>query len=312
MSEAKHLTAALGGHWYGQYGTAPCPVCQSEGRSDQTALTLRDGRRSLLLHCKKSGCRFADILRAAGCPTTRREHSQGDHRKAGRRTDSRTGYHARNLWAASEPIEGSPAETYLRQIRKVDLPSAGTLRYNPVTWHGPTRQSLPAMIALIDHADGIAVSRTYLRANGSGKADLPRQTQKLMLGAAAGGHVTLMTGAGPLVVAEGIETALSVPRVFPGRPITLWAALSASNMRNLALPALPGHLVIATDGEPAGRAAGEALRSRARSLGWVVEIRSAPDGQDWNDVWIECAGATGAVGRPRQPKRRDGNGNQRA
>ena len=48
------------------YGCAPCPVCQADQRRDQNALTLGDGRRGLLLHCKKSGCDFRDILAAAG------------------------------------------------------------------------------------------------------------------------------------------------------------------------------------------------------------------------------------------------------
>ena len=53
MTEARDLTRALGGTWYGHFGTAPCPVCQPEARADQNALTISDGNRTLLAHCKR-------------------------------------------------------------------------------------------------------------------------------------------------------------------------------------------------------------------------------------------------------------------
>lgn len=285
MSEACPLTKALGGKWYGHFGTAACPACQPERRADQTALTLRDGHKGLLLHCKKSECSFIDILSAAGRPARRPD--RGAARGGAQRTKSRSEGFARRVWERSGPIEGSQAETYLRQTRMVDLPTTGVLRFNSSTWHGPTRQSLPAMIARVDGIDGFAVSRTYLAPDGSGKANLPKSEQKMFLGAAAGGHVRLKTGAGPLCVAEGIETALSLPHVFSAESMTLWATLSVINMRRLRLPDTPGHMVIAADGDSAGREAGEALSSRARNLGWTVDIRTAPASMDWNDVWIE-------------------------
>ena len=63
--DAQDVTARLGGHWYSTYGVAPCPVCQTERRGDQLALTLRDGTTGhLLAHCKKSGCEYALICAA--------------------------------------------------------------------------------------------------------------------------------------------------------------------------------------------------------------------------------------------------------
>jgi hypothetical protein len=61
------------------------------------------------------------------------------------------------------------------------------------------------MIAMVEGAGGAAVHRTYLRADGAGKADVTQA--KMMLGRCAGGAVRLSDGPGPLVVAEGIETA---------------------------------------------------------------------------------------------------------
>jgi hypothetical protein len=66
MTDARSLTMAFGGRWHGRYGTAPCPVCQPEGRKGQNALTLTDGLDGrLLANCKKSACTFVDIIRAA-------------------------------------------------------------------------------------------------------------------------------------------------------------------------------------------------------------------------------------------------------
>ena len=55
-------------------------------------------------------------------------------------------------------------------------------------------------------------------------------------------------------------------------------------MKRLTLPDTPGRLTIATDGDDAGRAAGNDLGVRAMALGWRVSLLPAPDGRDWNDV----------------------------
>lgn len=291
VSEAKDITAALGGRWYGTYGAAACPVCQPERRKDQTALTLSDRHRRLMLHCKKFGCNFTDMLRAAGVAGKRRQQDLPTRSPDRAPREVTTSRHAEKLWQESGPIGGTPAEVYLRRTRMIEGTLPATLRYNPRTWHGPSRQNLPALITRIDDGTTFAVSRTYLRLDGSGKADLPEAEQKMMLGAAAGGHVTLQTGPGVLVIAEGVETALSLPGLLDIGSATLWAALTAANLRALSLPAAPSHLVVATDGDAPGRAAGATLVTRAVRLGWSVEVSPAPEGCDWNNVLSEQAGA---------------------
>ena len=86
------------------------------------------------------------------------------------------------------------------------------------------------------------------------------------------------------MVAEGIETALSLASGLLDAPATVWAALSTCGMRGLRLPPAPGRLTIASDGDDAGRAAAQALATRAHGLGWQVELLPAPEGCDWNDV----------------------------
>jgi hypothetical protein len=157
----------------------------------------------------------------------------------------------------------------------------GTLRHHPDCWH-PAARRLPALVALVEAGDAFAVHRTYLAADGSGKAKV--EPAKAMLGAVSGGAVRLSNGGGALVVAEGIENALSLSSGLLSAPATVWAALSANGMRRLRLPDVPGRLVVAADGDAAGRDAALSLVDRALKLGWTVFFRPAPVGMDWNDV----------------------------
>lgn len=285
MTDAEHLTRDLGGKWLRRYGTAPCPCCQPERRKGQNALTLADGRDGrLLLNCKKSACAFADILTAAGIrsgdyrppdPAIIAQRDREERAQAEKRARQ-----AERCWQEAMPIGGTIAETYLRG-RGITCDLPGTLRFHPSCWHASAKR-FPALVALIEGADGFAVHRTYLRPDGEGKADI--DPVKAMLGAVAGGAVRLTQTQGPLVVAEGIETALSLASGLLGRPATIWAALSTSGMRGLRLPPSPGRLTIATDGDPAGADAGRDLAERAHAIGWAVSMLPAPRGKDWCDV----------------------------
>ena len=92
------------------------------------------------------------------------------------------------------------------------------------------------MVAAVQAPDRsiTAIHRTYIRDDGRGKAGVAKP--KMMLGSVNGGAVRLAYAAPKMVVAEGIETALSVLEAT-GLPV--WAALSASYFLGLALPALP-------------------------------------------------------------------------
>lgn len=286
MTGAQELTQALGGRWAGHYGAAPCPVCQPDRRRDQTALTLADGQAGLLLDCKRSGCAFVDILTAAGLrPGAYHppDPALAAQREAERLADiAKRARRAERLWRESRPIAGTPAQRYLegRGIRCAPFPE--TLRFHPAAYHGATGERLPALVALVEGGDGFAVHRTYLRPDGSGKADAT--PAKAMLGRCAGGAVRLADGPGRLVVAEGVETALSLLGGLLDGPAAVWAALSTSGLRGLRLPSQRGRLTVACDGDDAGRAAARILAERAHAQGWRVSIADPGDGQDFNDV----------------------------
>ena len=294
---ARDLTLQLNGKWHGRYGTAACPACQPEARRDQDALTLSDANDGrLLLHCKRSGCGFTDILAAAGVtsgdyippdPVELTRRQEAEERDAQRRAAQ-----ARTTWDDSVPIDGTVAKTYLRN-RGITCELPPTLRFHPGAWHGPTEHRYPALVAAVSPLHGSsapAVHRTYLRPDGSGKADIT--PAKMMLGRTAGGGVRLSHGDGPLVVAEGIETALSLLSGTWGGALgdvlgsspTVVAALSTSGMRGLILPPEPECLLVASDGDEPGREAARDLGLRAMSLGWNAALADPGDGLDWNDL----------------------------
>jgi len=277
----------LKGRWHGHYGVAPCPVCQA-GRRDQNALTIsRSASGRLLAHCKKGGCDFTAILSAAGLG---RGHFTPDPAAALRyEREAKTEALARSiqavkLWSETMPIHGTAAEKYLAS-RGLVAPPAADLRFHPRCYHGPSRTFHPALIAAVLGGDP-AVHRTYLRADGSGKAEV--ESPKLALGACAGNAVRLMTGdPGMMFVAEGIESALSIPKVWTDHRFdfaSVWATLSASGMRSLRLPEKAGVLIAFADGDAAGRSAAAGLAERASALGWQVRIVDPGDGRDANDM----------------------------
>ena len=236
MTEAQRITAALQGRWHGRYGVARCPAHGDKNPS----LSLSDGPSGrLLAHCKV-GCTFADVLdalRGLGIVEGSGKVPETDpaelarYAEAQRREAEKKERQALAVWNEALPIHGSPAETYLRG-RSITCALPETLRFHQECWHGATARRLPAMVARVDGAARFAVHRTYLRPDGSGKAEV--NPAKAMLGATQ--------GAGPLVVAEGMETVLSLACGLLRAPATIWAALSAPGITALRLPDIPGRL----------------------------------------------------------------------
>lgn len=291
MTDARAITATMGGRWHGRYGVCACPVCQPERRRDQTALTLSDGiDNRLLLHCKKSDCSFRDILAAAGIAPgsyTPPDPAITAQREAERRAEAEErARQAQAVWDEALPISGTIAERYLR-ARGIRCELPATLRFHASCWH-PSAKRLPALVALVEGADGWAVHRTYLRADGGGKAGM-EDGDKLMLGGTQGGAVRLASGPGALLIGEGIESTLSAFILHGDPTASAWAALSTSGMRGLRLPRVGSgraSLIVAVDGEKAGRDAGRELAERAAGLGWQVSIADPGDGRDFNDRLI--------------------------
>ncbi len=143
---------------------------------------------------------------------------------------------------------------------------------------------LPAMVAAVQREgsnDIQAIHRTYLSRAGR-KADV--SPAKMMLGPVRGGAVRLAPLGRVIVVAEGIETALSF-QIATGLPA--WAALSAVGIRQLVLSPVESvpEVVIAADADSAGLAAARSAAARWSREGRRVRVAVPPDGfSDFNDV----------------------------
>jgi len=285
MTDAHTICDALAGRWHGSYGLAYCPAHEN---IRTPALSLKDGDDGrLLVHCF-AGCAGADVLAALRARGLLEGHSDWkpdpqkvEQHRFEREVAARIRIElARRCWSEAGPIAGTLAERYLR-ARGITGPLNGALRFHPNCWFRGTATNLPAMIAAIRKGRKITgVHRTYLAEPGVKAAG----NAKLMLGRCAGGAVRLSGGPGPLLVAEGIETALSLLSGLPDAGLRIWAALSTSGMAKLALPPDPGELVVAPDGDAPGIKAATKLADRACAAGWSVRIMDIPDGADWNDI----------------------------
>lgn len=285
MPDARRIVESLGGRWSGRGGVCFCPAHQNTRTPALSVTEADDGR--LLLHCH-AGCEFADILAALrfrgleGGDFRPPEPAQIERR---RREDelARMGKaaKAKAIWEAAQPIAGTLAETYLRH-RDIRIAIPDTLRFHPRLWHRNSETYQPGMVARVDGGDGFAIHRTFLHPSGRGKTS--SDPAKMMLGEVLGGGVRVATGEGPLVVAEGIETALSIAELLPDHG-PVWATLSTSGMRMFRLPPWGGRLVLAIDADEAGISAGNALGERARDAGWTITVAKPDrDGDDWNAV----------------------------
>jgi hypothetical protein len=143
------------------------------------------------------------------------------------------------------------------------------------------------MIACVTDATGqiVAVHRTYLCRDGTGKAGL--KPQRASLGPIWHGAVRLdpVSGDAELVVAEGIETAASAGCLtdLPAR-----AAISAGNLgKGLLLPPQVRRVVIAADPDDTGRDAAREAWFRWWAEGRAVRIAMPNhDGCDSNDLLV--------------------------
>jgi len=191
---------------------------------------------------------------------------------------------AARLFAASLPVAGTLADTYLRARGITQGGTMSALRFHPKCWHRDEGQTKsiprPALIAAVTDGAGAlqGVHRTWLAHDGKGKAAV--KTQRRAMGHLLGNAVRLTPHDDILVIGEGIETMLSLFEAAPGLPV--WAALSSGHLGAVLLPEGLQRLYIAIDRDPAGQRAAERLRARATEIGVGCHVLEPRLG-DFND-----------------------------
>jgi hypothetical protein len=257
-----------------------CPICSGRGLSVTTS--RRSGK--LLFHCFTSDCSFLDIveaLREVGIETGTQSNSHHNYDGEIAALARRIRY-AHSLYRRGEDALGTIVETYHhRRGIKLLSPVLRFIRFCPHR----NGCSYPAMAAPVVDVDGaiIGMSATFLRADGSGKVDLPAREQRQFYGMVKGGAVRLETLGEPLLVGEGIESVLSAMQLRGC--LSGWAALSAIGLRSLDLPPEIESIVIAADNDDVGIDATLFAYRRWSDEGRTVRIITPPDAdKDFNDT----------------------------
>lgn len=223
---------------------------------------------------------------------------------------------AGRIWRGAEHrIAGTPVEAYLMG-RAIDLRAIGrapgVLAYSRECWNKERNDKLPAMVAEIRRGrDFVGIHRTYLELGREGAARKARLTEpKMTLGRYVGGVIPLWRGADPrkwselfaesykkepqadevLVLAEGIENALSVVVADPSFRVA--ATVSLSNMAACAteLPACVKTIIVAADNDTNPKTVAafrRAIDAHVAAGRTVREARAPAPHKDFND-WLQA------------------------
>ena len=194
---------------------------------------------------------------------------------------------ARRLFAASKPLVGTLAASYLAARGITRIGDLTALRFHPRCYYRPneddlpaTPGSFPALIAAVTDCDGVQTGthRTWLEPGGSEKAAVasPRRAMGNILG-----HAIHFGMAEDIMVAgEGIETVLSLREVVPTIPMI--AATSSAHLAAIQFPPSLRRLYVARDRDKAGDCAFALLWDRAQAAG-IELVSLLPELGDFND-----------------------------
>lgn len=194
---------------------------------------------------------------------------------------------ARRLFAASKPLAGTLAATYLAARGITRIGELAALRFHPRCYYRAneddlpgTPGSFPALIAAVTDCDGVQTGthRTWLDPSGWAKAAVasPRRAMGNMLGHA----IRFGLADDTMVAGEGIETVLSLREVVPTIPMI--AATSSAHLAAIQFPPSLRRLFVARDRDKAGDGAFALLSDRAKAAG-IELVSLMPELADFND-----------------------------
>lgn len=179
----------------------------------------------------------------------------------------------------SEGIAGTRVEAYLRR-RGITVSPPDCIRFRRFA-AGPHG----ALVALATDDQGtvLAVQQIYLTEDGrKAPVDVVKRTNKAVDGWSERAAMRL-PGRPPVVLCEGVETALSIWQAT-GRET--WACFGITNISRAPVPE-GAPVIIARDGDEPGSKADRQLRRSVtilRGQGREVTVASPPLGMDFNDV----------------------------
>ena len=207
----------------------------------------------------------------------------------------------KRVWEGSQPIVGTLAEVYLRSRGiKSDLSHLGNnLRFHPKLSYKASQDApwehFPGLLAVYRDSKGkpLTLHRTFLKPDGSGKADV--SNPKMVMAPPRdmrGGYILLDQPIDApfgkyIGIAEGIENALSVRE---GAGVAMWVGYSDRLMEMVEYPSDVRSLLVYADVEPsgAGMRAAEAIKAKHKDKDvLIMKPNSTKTKVDWNDVYME-------------------------
>jgi putative DNA primase/helicase len=216
----------------------------------------------------------------------------------------------KETWGQGVDIHGTLVETYLasRGILTDSIPADAHLRFHRwLTQYAPNGKGGftvlhegPAMIALITnvHDEILGIHKTFIRPDGSGKADVPGGNAKFLKKCVErlnGGAVRIHAPdpqSGMIGIGEGIETVLAMHTLTrrKGGILPVMAALNTTLLADWVPPVSARNIAILADNDKAGLEAAAKLQARLRQYrpDAATDILIPPQaGMDWNNVLLQ-------------------------
>lgn len=279
----------------GKHG--PCPVCDG---TDRFRYDNIDGKgTSICSHCgardgmglvmAMTGRAFPDVAKEVDGLLGNIKHGSDEPKQIMTEEDQRR--MLRTAYQNTAPIRvGDLAHRYLASRKLDEQVYPGALRFAEAMrdGEGGIRPAMVAMVSVNGAKPFVTMHRTFLRPDGSGKADMT-SPRKLMAGSLPDGACVALSEwrqGQVLGIAEGIETALSAANMF-GIPV--WAAINATMMTKWFPPEGCEDVVIFGDNDAShtGHAAAFTLsrKLRAKKIRTTVRLPDV-EGEDWADVYM--------------------------
>jgi hypothetical protein len=265
---------------------APGPGHSPHDRS--LSIKVRGGRIIVFSHCGDDWriCRDYALERLGLEPLQRHSTQKTVLTVASSRSDADNKRWSRakalEIWGGSVDPRGTLAEQYLMRYRGLSLP--GDVAGDVIRFHGSLwfdrKTRLPGMVCLfrnIKTNEPCGIHRTFLDGTTGDKVD------RRMFGVAKEAAIKFdnAVASGPLIVGEGIETALSAREAGFGKT---WAMGSSGAVRTLPVVNVP-ELTLLQENDATSRRDTAACAKRYLAAGKPVTIVRAKIGNDLNDLW---------------------------
>ena len=277
----------------------PCPLC---GGQDRFRWDNKDGKGTYIcgqcgagdgmkLAIEYTGKPFAEVasLIDAMVGNLKVEAAKPDMTPEKRRDI------LRDTYRATQPIQpGDVAHKYLESRGVEELIYPDALRFAPRLRDGDggVRPAMVAMVGVPGADKFVSMHRTFLKPDGSGKAEMA-SPRKLMAGELPDGACVMLSEyvpRGPLGIAEGIETAMSASALYD---MPVWAAINSALMSKWQPPEGCDEVAIFADNDKklGGQAAAYNLGHKLAIKGIAVTVH-VPDkpGTDFNDIHMRTIG----------------------